>query len=201
MTRMKMVRKASLVALVCWPFVANAVQVTRIDNDGLELDGSLNLNQSNIGSDAVLLETNQKEYGIAYNFVLPPPGANATGFAIQLDLVGNLDAFDGGITISLYDASQAGSTPFAPIGNILGSVSGGISSPNIAGFIGVGPIPSGPYSVIVSGLIDENYINNDTLAVFGDVQFTAVPVPAAAWLFGSGLVGLAGIARKRRIAA
>ena len=30
---------------------------------------------------------------------------------------------------------------------------------------------------------------------------TGVPVPAAAWLFGSGLVGLAGIARKRRIAA
>ena len=29
---------------------------------------------------------------------------------------------------------------------------------------------------------------------------TAVPVPAAAWLFGSGLMGLAGVARKRRTA-
>ena len=26
---------------------------------------------------------------------------------------------------------------------------------------------------------------------------TAVPVPAAAWLFGSGLIGLAGVARRR----
>ncbi|HHJ16538.1 MAG TPA: VPLPA-CTERM sorting domain-containing protein, partial [Gammaproteobacteria bacterium] len=26
----------------------------------------------------------------------------------------------------------------------------------------------------------------------------AVPVPAAAWLFGSGVVGLAGVARRRR---
>ena len=30
------------------------------------------------------------------------------------------------------------------------------------------------------------------------VQSSAVPVPAAAWLFGSGIVGLAGVARRRR---
>ena len=32
-------------------------------------------------------------------------------------------------------------------------------------------------------------------------DFTAVPVPAAVWLFGSGLVGLVGVARRRRKAA
>ena len=32
----------------------------------------------------------------------------------------------------------------------------------------------------------------------GDVGASAVPVPAAAWLFGSGLLGLVGISRKRR---
>ena len=31
-----------------------------------------------------------------------------------------------------------------------------------------------------------------------NVQISAVPLPAAVWLFGSGLLGLAGIARKRR---
>ena len=31
-----------------------------------------------------------------------------------------------------------------------------------------------------------------------DVSLTAVPVPAAVWLFGSGLLGLVGIARRRR---
>ena len=32
----------------------------------------------------------------------------------------------------------------------------------------------------------------------GDVGASAVPVPAAAWLFGSGLLGLLGVSRKRR---
>jgi hypothetical protein len=31
-----------------------------------------------------------------------------------------------------------------------------------------------------------------------DVSLTAVPVPAAVWLFGSGLIGLIGIARRRK---
>ena len=30
-----------------------------------------------------------------------------------------------------------------------------------------------------------------------DIQITAVPVPAAVWLFGSGLIGLAGVARRK----
>jgi len=39
------------------------------------------------------------------------------------------------------------------------------------------------------------------VAAFVDVTYTyAVPVPAAAWLFGSGLIGLAGMARRRKAA-
>jgi hypothetical protein len=38
---------------------------------------------------------------------------------------------------------------------------------------------------------------------FDDLSFntvTAVPIPAAVWLFGSGLLGLAGVSRKRKLA-
>ena len=33
--------------------------------------------------------------------------------------------------------------------------------------------------------------------IFGGVQVSTVPIPAAAWLFGSGLIGLVGLARRK----
>ena len=33
---------------------------------------------------------------------------------------------------------------------------------------------------------------------FDNVSVSAVPVPAAVWLFGSGLIGLAGFARRKK---
>ena len=42
------------------------------------------------------------------------------------------------------------------------------------------------------------YLNIDDMLVdSGETQFSVVPVPAAVWLFGSGLVGLIGIARSK----
>lgn len=38
---------------------------------------------------------------------------------------------------------------------------------------------------------------SDCMNSIDDFGFSAVPVPAAAWLFGSGLVGLIGVARRR----
>jgi hypothetical protein len=35
-------------------------------------------------------------------------------------------------------------------------------------------------------------------ANFDMTTLTVVPIPAAAWLFGSGLLGLVGVARRRR---
>ena len=35
---------------------------------------------------------------------------------------------------------------------------------------------------------------------FDDLSFTTVPIPAAVWLFGSGLLGLIGISRRNKAA-
>ena len=55
--------------------------------------------------------------------------------------------------------------------------------------IGGSPLTSGPYSTY-----NQNY-DFTSLTV---TNISAVPVPAAVWLFGSGLLGLAGLARRRR---
>ena len=46
---------------------------------------------------------------------------------------------------------------------------------------------------------DDNWGNTDRIYVtnFSITEVSAVPVPAAVWLFGSGLLGLIGIARRR----
>ncbi len=40
-------------------------------------------------------------------------------------------------------------------------------------------------------------VSNNQQFYINTLDVTAVPVPAAAWLFGSGLIGLVGIARRR----
>ena len=40
----------------------------------------------------------------------------------------------------------------------------------------------------------------DSLTIYGEVSANAVPLPAAAWLFGTAVLGLAGFARRRQAA-
>lgn len=71
------------------------------------------------------------------------------------------------------------------------SPSGGL--PLIADTIGGSPMPAGPF---------QGYnANFDVMSLtLASVQQTVVPVPAAVWLFGSGLLGLVGIARRKKAA-
>ncbi|RRQ21596.1 VPLPA-CTERM sorting domain-containing protein [Thiohalobacter thiocyanaticus] len=41
-------------------------------------------------------------------------------------------------------------------------------------------------------------LNGEIIFGHSEASLSAVPVPAAVWLFGSGLAGLVGIARRRR---
>jgi hypothetical protein len=42
---------------------------------------------------------------------------------------------------------------------------------------------------------------SNVVSYLDNLSFNPVPVPAAAWLFGSGLIGLVGVSRRRRISA
>ncbi len=64
-----------------------------------------------------------------------------------------------------------------------------------------GSLSAGSYNLIVEAISDADGVSYayDIGSAYGDfgLELTAVPVPAAVWLFGSGLIGLAGFARRK----
>jgi len=57
-----------------------------------------------------------------------------------------------------------------------------------------------------AGAFAANFLGLSTTDVLGDISFTgstvsAVPVPAAVWLFGTGLIGLVGAGKRKKIQA
>lgn len=63
--------------------------------------------------------------------------------------------------------------------------------------IGLATVPSGFIATTPTSLYFNSFGNSNPITT-ADFGFQAVPVPAAAWLFGSGLLGLFGMARRKR---
>jgi hypothetical protein len=64
-----------------------------------------------------------------------------------------------------------------------------------------GPVYSVELGSIGGGTLYDRVVispNGDIPEVFDNLQFNAVPIPPALWLFGSGLLGLIGIAKKKK---
>ena len=133
--------------------------------------------------------------------------------------------FDGATYTNLYQGVDFGYniTAHSEMSNMFYNVLGNIAYYDTAGVgpqAGYGLVNTGPFSTLQSdyywsattvggfeawtfnmgdGVQNINNKNGDyyAMAVYsGDVS--AVPVPAAAWLFGSGLIGLVGVARRKR---
>ena len=85
------------------------------------------------------------------------------------------------------------SNPLSTQGGATNGLIYNFSSLNSASFLAIGTSPRsgdlGPFLSISTG-VSQFYIN--------EIGFSAVPVPAATWLFGSGLIGLIGIARRKK---
>jgi len=87
-----------------------------------------------------------------------------------------------------------------------GAVSNGVTYNNV--LLQVAEVDLGDFGIAAGGALGGNGFSvglhqtagntvDVSLALVGAPNVAVVPVPAAVWLFGSGLVGLAGIARKR----
>jgi len=130
-------------------------------------------------------------YDDYYTFFAVSDVTDATiSFALEQSTTGIFQA--GAVTIQLFEgvSSPAGS----PIAS--GSSSGGLAG---ASFPGV--------SFLADLMINTTYtvrtafsfgINGTGVTANATTSVSAVPVPAAVWLFGSGLIGLVGVARRKK---
>ena len=127
------------------------------------------------------------------------PGADVT---VTWDMRGSLTGAGGVIFVELFSELAGGGTSKAEI------YTGGPLSPN-AGWTPyswtttLGPDVDGGVTLQlkascgpVEGCGVDAYFDNVTIST----DVAAVPVPAAVWLFGSGLLGLIGVARRKKAA-
>ena len=121
---------------------------------------------------------------------LTPPSIKITDITLNVLYGGGIWTAhsDSGYVVGLIPfgfGTELSSLNPAPYGDIYG---GGFSGANPAGTFIATSAPTGLESLLGQA--------------FGDFRFAAaaapVPIPAAVWLFGSGLLGLIGVARHRR---
>ena len=62
-----------------------------------------------------------------------------------------------------------------------------------------GYLAAGEYSFFIEAFSGINSVNSTSSSFDYDLQLTAVPIPGAIWLFGSGLLGLIGFTRRNKI--
>jgi len=137
--------------------------------------GQIDLNSINVsgGSGNLLIRLTDTDYTGAFPSYTTNFGGTTTG-SVDFNFLQ-----DGG------NGEFGGTSFFNPA-----VVSGGAFSGSSTNAIGAGS----PYSLTILAQI--THIGTGQISSF-DAHLVPVPVPAAVWLFGSGLLGLAGIARRK----
>jgi hypothetical protein len=104
--------------------------------------------------------------------------------------------YSGSIVGNLWTYSGTSQTTFA------GCTGNGALCSNVT--LGTGALSTGNAVFTLDILTGGSWFTSSTIATISTLNVdhslavAAVPVPAAAWLFGSALLGLAGVARKRK---
>jgi len=127
-------------------------------------------------------------------------GANSGSFALINNESGAGMIVDAGTSDFTFDGLYAkhwGTAPDTDGPDTLFGTLSGYNDGNLVWSLATSLNGSYKYYAAQAGLIDQLRLGFGNLFLVDDLELNAVPVPAAAWLFGSGLIALFGIARRR----
>ena len=127
-------------------------------------------------------------------------GANSGSFALINNAGGVGTIIESSTTDFTFGGLWAKSSrtkPYSGGADTLFGTLSGYNDGNLVWELATGLNGSYEYYAAQSGLIDELRLDFGNYFLVDDLELNAVPVPAAAWLFGSGLIALFGLARRR----
>ena len=149
--------------------------------------------------------------GVTYDGTVPTTPADCATY-----LPGSIGCFTFGFfgDVAIYTAETDGVHPDAPFAAVSGDLTGTAltldlsswtaywngTSFNQGGMISATTDGAGNFTATWDALVVGGAFDGQIGAWTINGTVSAIPVPAAAWLFGSGLLGLVGIARRRRAA-
>lgn len=125
------------------------------------------------------------------NVVFDDGGPIQINFLSPVTSVGGFFSYSSGLTFLAYDAA----------GVQVAAVSSAFNS-NLSQSGDVGSMPNEFLQVAnAGGIYSASILGNPAGGSFvlDDLSYSPVPVPSAVWLLGSGLIGLIGVARRKRI--
>lgn len=188
----------------CTPPAVQAAIVTQLDITG----GSISLNFGSLGNLTGSFEANGQLVMGQYQ---PTPNIFDPVTISHLTL--SIYSSSGGtLNLPAPTAQTSGATMTAN----LQSLFAGLASTGWAGLLvspaspptvplNIGGVATGSFNEVTNAfdvswtrpLTGIPYLSSGTFSLQGTAQLAAVPVPAAVWLFGSGLIGLVSLARRR----
>jgi hypothetical protein len=190
--------------LWCMPGGVQAATVTQFDITG----GSISLNFGNLGNLAGSFTENgqllMNQFQPAPN-VLDPITISHLTFSIFTGSGGTLN-------LPAPTAQTSGATMTASLHSLFADVTstgwaGLLTSPPspVTTSLHVGGIATGSFNEVTNAfdvswtrsLTGVPYLTSGTFSLQGTAQLAAVPLPAAVWLFGSGMIGLVSLVRRR----
>ncbi len=194
---------ALLLLSVLWflPTTSQAAVVTQLDITG----GSVNLNFGSLGSIAGNFTQNGQlvmgQYQPLPN-IFPPVNIGHLTLSVFTSPGGSLN-------LPTPSAQTSGSTMTANLSSLFAGVSstqwGSWMTPATFGSLNIGGMASGTFNQVTNAFdiswthpfTGVPFLTSGNFSLQGTAQLTAVPLPAAVLLFGSGLLGLAGALRKK----